>query len=137
MPQKISCMNPSYLSSCFFCIAPSYPQILYANSSAFYIYFSFLSPTAPNGIIRYYLVTYFPYNEPSNVVEMHIDPSGSNERPGSNERQVFITDLTPDTFYTFTVAAFTVALGPSDQRSIRTQEGSKYYLHVCLGVVIV
>ena len=82
-----------------------------------------------------YQVTYDPLPVP-------LDPPGEQGLPGSpynltaEDKQLVITDLTPNTNYTINVCAFTnVGCGPLSSRANQTAEDGKNVLKFALGIL--
>ena len=66
-------------------------------------------PDTPNGIVRQYIIS---YNQSGSDV---INVTGT-------DRAVTIGDLSPFTFYEFTVVAFTIRAGSGANDTARTEE---------------
>ena len=69
-------------------------------------------PVTPNGVIRGYNISYSLPDSGDEVV-INVEPI---------VRTVTVGDLSPFTFYEFTVAAFTIEMGPGETVSVTTDQ---------------
>lgn len=103
--------------------APSSPrQVTVTATGAREVSVEWVEPQSRNGIIRFYLVTYYPAGNPNDNVTVNTNNSVTSAVIGM---------LIPYTEYAIRVAAVTVAVGtPSDPVIVRTNEAGKYTLNL-------
>ena len=74
-----------------------------------------------NGIIRSYVVSYFPTGDPT------LEPNGMEVLSADTTSFTLAAGLSPFTNYTFEVLAVTVDQGPSARRTVKTSQAGEFF----------